>query len=206
MNHLPPRLLKSANLWTYKIFDICGPSACGATCRFEICGPNTFCYLRICWPKFIADLQLPQIWEFFIFLLTNTYLKCSNSIFYQIKISAKQTCSWLLDSFAIKGGNFFKKILSYGGKFADWQFADWLTNKICGFAICGSIKRNLRTCISQKFADLWLRIKPKNLRILKKQFLDHLCTFTQGLGGNWFMKKTWSRKTPGTVPLNFLLQ
>jgi hypothetical protein len=26
------------------------------------------------------------------------------------------------------------------------QFADWLTNKICGFAICGSMKRNLGIC------------------------------------------------------------
>jgi hypothetical protein len=30
-------------------------------------------------------------------------LKCSNSNFYQIKNSAKQTCSQLLDSFAIIG-------------------------------------------------------------------------------------------------------
>jgi hypothetical protein len=38
---------------------------------FAICG----------FAKFIADLQLPQIRKFFIFLLTNTYLKCSNSNF-----------------------------------------------------------------------------------------------------------------------------
>ena len=72
---------------------------------FAICG------FVICWPKFIADLQLPQIWKFFIFLLMNTYLKCSNLNFYQIKNSAKQTCSWLLYSFAIKRGNFFKRCL-----------------------------------------------------------------------------------------------
>jgi hypothetical protein len=47
------------------------------------------------------------------------------------------------------------------------QFVDWLTNKICGFAICGSMKRNLRTHISQKFGDLVLR-KPKNFWIKKK--------------------------------------
>ncbi len=77
MNHLPPSLWKSANLWTYKIFYICGPSACVAICGFAICRPNIFCNLQFA--------------------------------------------------------------LSYGGKFVDLQFADWLTNKICGFAIGGSI-------------------------------------------------------------------
>ncbi len=33
---------------------------------FAICG------FAVCWPKFIAELQLPQIWKFLIFLLTNT--------------------------------------------------------------------------------------------------------------------------------------
>ncbi len=61
----------------------------------------------ICWPKFVADLKLPQICKFFIFLPTETYLKCSNSNFYQIKNSAKQQPN--LDSFAIKGGNLQKK-------------------------------------------------------------------------------------------------
>ena len=42
MNHLPPSLLKSANLWTYKICYICGPSACVAFYGFVICGPNIF--------------------------------------------------------------------------------------------------------------------------------------------------------------------
>ncbi len=106
-----------------KICDICGPSTCRAISGFEICGPNIFCDLRICWPKFIANLQLPQIWEIFIFLVTNTYLKCSNSNFYQIK----KTCNWLLDSIAIKGGNFLKRCLIL-------SFLRW---KICGFAICG---------------------------------------------------------------------
>ncbi len=50
---------------------------------FAICG------FAICWPKFVADLKLPQICKFFIFLLINTYLKCSNSNFYKIKISAQ---------------------------------------------------------------------------------------------------------------------
>ncbi len=50
-------------------------------CRFEICGPNICCNLRICWPKFIAQIE-----EFCIFLLTNTYLKCSNSNFIKQKI------------------------------------------------------------------------------------------------------------------------
>ncbi len=89
------------------------------------------CRFAICWPKFIADLQLPQILKFFIFRLINTYLKCSNSNFYQIKNSAKQTCSWTLDSFAIKGGNFFKKMF----------------NSLCRIS-------NLRTGSPTKFADL----------------------------------------------------
>ncbi len=125
----------------------------GQVCGFEICGPNIFCDLRICWPKFIA-----QIWEFCIFLLTNTYLKCSTSNFYQTKNSAKHTCRWLLDSFAIKGGIFFKRIINslclirenlwicnlrIGSptKFADLQFADqW--KEISWLAYL----RNLRIC------------------------------------------------------------
>ncbi len=76
--------------------------------NLRICEPNIFCNLQIC------DL-LTQIYcgptistnlKILYFLLINLYLKCSNSNFYQIKNSAKKTCSWLLDSFAIKGGNF----------------------------------------------------------------------------------------------------
>ncbi len=171
MNHLPPSLWKSANLWTFKIWHICGHSACGAICGFEICGPNIFCDLRIFWPKFIADLQLPQIWKFFIFLLANRYLKCSNSNFYQMKNSAKQTCSWLLDSFVIKGGNFFKKMFNYlclmveNLRICNLRICNLRIGSPTKFAICGSIKRNLCIRISQKFAELWLRIEPKNLRI-----------------------------------------
>jgi hypothetical protein len=38
--------------------------------------------------------------------------------------------------------------LSYGGKFADLQFMDWLTNLIADlqFAICSAININLRIC------------------------------------------------------------
>ncbi len=157
MNLLPPSLWKSTNLGTFvghlRIWDL---------------WTQYFLQLPICCRKFIADLQLPQIWEFFILLLTNTYLKCSNSNFYQIKNSGKQTCRWLLDSFAIKGGNFLKRCLILSVLW--WKIFGFA---ICGLAhqqnlqiwICGSIKRNLRTRISQKFADLWLRIKPKNLQI-----------------------------------------
>jgi hypothetical protein len=80
-----------------------------------------------------------------------------------MKNSAKQTCSSLLDSFAIKGGNKKKDVLfslSYGWKFADLQFADWLTKEICN-----------------------LRINQKKFADLKKQLLGHLCKFTQG--GAW---------------------
>ncbi len=62
------------------------------------------------------------------------------------------------------------------------QFADWITNKICEFAICGSIKRNLRTRISQKFADLWLRIEPKNLQIKKTVAWSPLQIYSGALG------------------------
>jgi hypothetical protein len=45
------------------------------------------------------------------------------------------------------------------------------------FAMCGSIKRNLRTHISQKFSDLQLQTEPKNLQIYKKQLCGYLCKF-----------------------------
>jgi hypothetical protein len=110
-----------------------------------------FANLRFADPIFVADLQLPQICKFFIFLFTNTYLKCSNLNFYQVKNSAKQACSQVLDSFAIKGGNLKRDVkfsLSYGGKFEDLQFADLQfedlqfadqPKEICGIA-------DLRTC------------------------------------------------------------
>jgi hypothetical protein len=104
----------------------------------EVGGPQIANIFAICGPKFFADLKLPQIRKFFTFLLTNTYLKCSNSNFYKIKNSAKQTCSRFLDIFAIKGGNFFERcfiLYVYSGKFMDLQFADSHT-------------------VSQKFADL----------------------------------------------------
>jgi hypothetical protein len=140
------------------------------------------CRYGICVPTFFADLKFSQIRNFFIFLLTNTYLKCSNLIFHQIKNSAKQICCQLLVSFAIKVG----KKIRYFVLFVLW----W---KICGFAICGllteeiyrfadlricdSIKRNMRiwnfwTHISQKFADLRFLIEPKNLRICMPTFVN----------------------------------
>jgi hypothetical protein len=84
------------------------------------------------------------------------------------------------------------------------QFADWITNKICEFAICGSIKRNLQTRVSQKFADLWLRIEPKNLQIKKTVAWPPLQIYSGALG-KLIHEKSWSRKSRGTVPLNFLL-
>ncbi len=46
----------------------------------QISDPIFFAIFKfaIRWPKFVADLKLLQICKFFIFLLTNTYLKCSN--------------------------------------------------------------------------------------------------------------------------------
>ncbi len=92
-------------------------------------------------------------WKFFIFLLTSTFLKCSNSNFYQTKNFAKQTCSCFLDSFAIKGGDFLKRCLILSvlqicnwrtgsrTKFGDLQFADQ-SKEICGFPYL----KNLRIC------------------------------------------------------------
>ncbi len=51
-------------------------------------GVNKFCKLQIrkCGnlrtQYFFADLKLPQLRKFFIFLLTNIHLKCCNSNFY----------------------------------------------------------------------------------------------------------------------------
>jgi hypothetical protein len=59
--------------------------------------------------------------------------------------------------------------------------------EICGFAICRLIRKNLRifdvkTGISEKFADWLLRNEPKNLRICdlrtsKESLLAHLWQF-----------------------------
>ncbi len=61
-----------------QIWYICGPSANVAICRFAICVPYIF---AICRPKFVCGLKTLQIRKFFTFLLTNTYIKCSNSNF-----------------------------------------------------------------------------------------------------------------------------
>jgi hypothetical protein len=102
--------------------------------------PIFFAICRFCdlLTQIVADLQLLQICQFFTFLFTNNYLKCSNSNFLSNKKFCQTNLLLMFNS------------LSYGGKFADLQFADWLTNKICRFAICRSIKRNLQTLISQK--------------------------------------------------------
>ncbi len=43
---------------------------------------------------------------------------------------------------------------------------------------------------------------PWAANISKNKNLKQPWRCTQGLGGNWFMIKTWSRKSRGTVPLN----
>ncbi len=133
-----------------------------------ICNLRTQYFLRSADLQFadpiFCDLKLPQSCKkIFIFLLTNTYLKCSNSNFYQIKDSAKQTCIYFLivlkrmfNSLCLMVENLRICNLWTGSatKIADLQFA-----------ICGSIKRNLQTSMSQKFVDSQLRIEPKNLPI-----------------------------------------
>ncbi len=76
------------------------------------------------------------------------------------------------------------KFADFNLRINDKKFADSNILEICGFAIVDE---------AQEFADL------------KKQLLGHLCKFTKRLGGNRLMKKTLSRKSCGTVPLNFLL-
>jgi hypothetical protein len=153
MNHLPPGLGKSANLWTYKICYICGPSACVAIWGFANFEPNIFCNFQIC--NFLTQICCGQICKLLIFLLTNSYLKCSNSNFYQIKNSAEQTSRQLLDSFCYKGREFFKKMFnSLCLMVENLQICNLLTGSLTKFAICRSNKRNLQTRISQKFADL----------------------------------------------------
>jgi hypothetical protein len=71
-------------------------------------------FFAICWSTFFCELKTTANPQIHFFLLTNTYLKCSNSKFYQIKNSAKQTCWWLLDNFAIKRGNFKKRCCGGG--------------------------------------------------------------------------------------------
>ncbi len=136
--------------------------------NLRICGPNIFCNLRNC--DLLTQIYCgPTISANLIFLLINSYLKRSNSNFYQKKNSAKQTCSSLLDSFAIKGGNFFKKMFNSlcfivenlricnlrivsPTKFADWQFVDqW--KEICGLAYL----RNLRICDWVSLRIFWFK-------------------------------------------------
>ncbi len=109
-----PSLWKSENLLHLWTFCMRG--------NLRICGPNIFCNLRIwdlltqiyCGPTTSTNLKI---------LFLSVYQKCSNSNFYQIKNSASQTCSWLLDSFAI----FLKRFLIL-------SVLQW---KLCRFAICG---------------------------------------------------------------------
>ncbi len=150
------------HLWAYTICYIADLRHVWQFADLQFADPIFF--VRFANPILVANLQLLQICKIFIFLFSNTYLKCSNSNFYQIKKTAKQTCNQLLDSFAIKGGNFKKRLSVLWWKTCRLEICSFA---ICGFAICGSTKRNLRTPISQKSADLWLRIEPKNLRIKK---------------------------------------
>ncbi len=147
-------------------------------CNLQVQYFLQFFYLQFADPNF-CGLKTSTNLQIFIFLLTNTYLKCSISNFYQIKNSAKQTCSWLLDSYAIKGGNFLKRMFnSLSLMVKNLQFAAWLTNNICGFAIC-----NLQ--INQK--EICRHIYLKNL---KRPY-----TILSGLG------ETESWKNPGVKNL-----
>ncbi len=103
------------------------------------------CRFVICWSTFFCELKTTENPQIRFFLLSNTYLKCSNSKFYQIKNSAKQTCCRLLDNFAKKRGNFLKRCL----------ILSVLWWKICRLAHQQNLQIwNLGTRILQKFAEL----------------------------------------------------
>jgi hypothetical protein len=62
----------------------------------RICEPDNFLQfadLQFADPNLLRTYNFHKSKIFFNFLLMNTYLKCSNSNVYQIKNSAKQTCS-----------------------------------------------------------------------------------------------------------------
>ncbi len=121
---------KCANLRTYKICYICGPSASGAICGPSVgvaicvlatCGTNLFAICDLC-TQFFADLKTSENSLFFSLQIYTLNVQME---FLWTKNSAKQTCGRLLSSLTIKGGNFIKDVsfsLSHGGKFADLQF------------------------------------------------------------------------------------
>ena len=137
-----------------------------------------------------GDLQICDLWTqyflkfadilFAVFLLTNTYLKCSNLNFYKIKDLAKQISSQLLDCFAIKGGKNVSFSLSYGGKFAEVggpqkssansKSMNLQTYKICNF--CG---RSASVVICDLRTKYFLRLLICDLR---SQIFCGLKTYT----------------------------
>ncbi len=52
------------------------------------------------------------------------------------------------------------------------------------------------------FAPIWCTLKCEYLREFSTKFETDLMGYSWH-GGNWFMKKTWSRKSQGTVPLTW---
>ncbi len=94
------------NLLHFRTFRMCG--------NLWICNLRTqfFCNLRNCdlLTQICCRLTTSANLQIHYFSACKYMLKCSNSNFYQIKNSAKRTYSWLLDSFAIKGGIFLKDV------------------------------------------------------------------------------------------------
>jgi hypothetical protein len=72
--------------------------------------------------------------------------------------------------------------MSYGGKFADLQFADWLLKKL---RICGLIKKlqilNLPTRIPENFAAMLLRIEPRVSGFAIRGLKKNSCAPTFGI-------------------------
>ncbi len=92
-------------------------------------------------------------------------------------------------------------------KFADLKFGDSLISEICGIAIADWA---LKTCRFEKsYARLatFSNFLPESTYLWQifEQIWNGPNVIFRGLGGNWFMKKTWSQKSCGTAPLNFLL-
>ena len=80
------------------------------------------------------------------------------------------------------------------------------TGSLTKFAICRSIKRNLRTRISQKFADFCDCVSLRIFGFKKTVAWPPLQIYSWAWGKLIHEKKTWSQKSCGTIPLNLHVQ
>ncbi len=113
-----------------------------------------------------ADLQLPQICKYIVFILTNICLNCHNS---NLRITFGFQNSFEL--YCIPQNKIFlrryrkyqrqnsldldRKHCFFSCKFADLRFVDWDTKDICGFAVCGMSPR-ICGFTKMRFAEICL--------------------------------------------------